>query len=99
MRQDLKNCKTVVDDTVNMATEGVQRYKEEEQHAMSQMEGRHNRQETLSAELNAALQDRVDELVEMVNKLHAPSIPIEEVDDVRDEIPLGVFQTPKETPM
>ena len=57
------DCKKIVDDTVSMATEGVRRFKEEEQHAMSEMEARHKRQETLSAELNEALQDRVDELV------------------------------------
>ena len=92
------DCKKVVDDTVNMATEGINRYKEEEQNAMSQMKARHERQETLSAELNAALQDRVDELVEKVNKLSAPRLNIEELDDEQDAIPLEVFQTPKGNP-
>ena len=78
-----------------MATEGINRYKEEEQNAMSQMKARHERQENLSAELNAALQDRVDELVETENKINAPRLNIVELDDEQDAIPIEFFQTPK----
>ena len=89
------DCEKVVDETVNFATEGVQRYKEEEQFAMSEMEARHQRQEALSAELNAELQDRIDELVEKVNKLSIPELRIDEVHSDQEEIHLEVFQTPK----
>ena len=92
------DCKKVVDDTVSMAAEGIKEFKEEEQHAMSEMKAKHERQETLSAELNAALQDRVDELVEKVNKLSTPRLDIEELNDEQEAIPLEVFQTPKGNP-
>ena len=49
------DCKKVVDDTANFAAEGVQRYKEEEQLAMAEMEARHKRQERLSAELKCRI--------------------------------------------
>ena len=46
---------------------------------------------------NAELQDRIDELVEKVNKLSVPGIRIEEVASDQEEIPLEMFQRPKAT--
>ena len=62
---------------------------------MSEIEARHQRQETLSAELNAGLQDRIDELVEKVNKLSTPELRIDEVHSDHEEVPMEVLQTPK----
>ena len=50
--------------------------------------------EDQAAELNAQLQDRVDELMEKLSKYSAPMLNIEELGQGEDGIPFEVFAKP-----
>jgi hypothetical protein len=54
-----------------------------------------NRQEEQAAELNFQLQERVDELMEKLNKYSAPEFKIEEVDEGPGDVQLEMLATPK----
>ena len=53
------------------------------------------RQEDQAAEFNAQLQDRVDELMERLNKYSAPMLNIEELGQDEDGVPVKVYATPR----
>ena len=55
-------CKKVVDDTITFAQTGMEGFRNEESAAMTELREECRRQEDQAAELNAQLQDRVDEL-------------------------------------
>ena len=54
-----------------------------------------NKQEEQAAEHNFQFQERVDELVEKLNKQNAPTLRIEELDQGAGDILIEVFATPK----
>ena len=70
-------------------------FKKEEQAVINEMREECNKREEQAAELNFQLQERVDELVEKLNKQNAPTLRIEELDQGTGDTPLEVFATPK----
>ena len=62
---------------------------------MTELKEECRRQEDQAAELNAQLQDRVDELMEKLNKYYAPMLNIEEFGQDEDGVPVEVFATPR----
>ena len=80
MRTSLETeCKKVVDDTINFAQAGIENIKSEENAVMTELREECRRQENQAAELNAQLQDRVDELMEKLNKYSAPMLNLDEI--------------------
>ena len=88
-------CKKVVDDTITVAQTGMEGFRNEESAAMTELREECRRQENQAAELNAQLQDRVDELLEKLNKYSAPMLNIEELGQDEDGIPVEVYATPR----
>ena len=88
-------CRRVVDDTVSFAQTGMEGFKKEESAAMTELREECKQQENRAAELNAQLQDRVDELMEKLNKYSAPVFQVEEVGKDEEGIPVEVYATPR----
>ena len=89
------DCKKIVDETVEYARQGMEGYKHEEQAVIKEMREECNRQEEQAAELNFQPQERVNELMEKLNKYKAPDFKIEELEDGPGDIQLEMFATPK----
>ena len=88
-------CKKVVDDTISYAQSGMEGFRREESVAMTELREECKRQENQAAELNAQLQDRVDELMEKLNKYSAPMLNIEELGQEEEGIPAEAYPTPR----
>ena len=88
-------CKKVVDDTISYAQTGTEGFRKEESAAMTELREECKRQESQAAELNAQLQDRVDELREKLNKYSAPMLNIEDLDHDEEGGPVEVDATPR----
>ena len=88
-------CKKVVDDTISFAKSGMEGFRKEESAAMTELREECKKQENRAAELNAQLQDRVDELMEKLNKYSAPVFHVEEVGQDEEGIPVEVYATPR----
>ena len=71
-------CKRAVDDTITFAQKSMEGFRNEEHAAMTELKEECRRQEDQAAELNAQLQDRVDELMEKLSKYSAPMLNIDE---------------------
>ena len=84
-----------VDDTITFAQTGMEGFRNEESAAMTELREECRRQEDQAAELNAQLQDRVDDLMEKLNKYSAPMLSIEELGQDEDGIPVEVYATPR----
>ena len=69
-------CKKVVDDAITFAQTGMEGFRNEEPAAMTELREERRSQEDQAAELNAQVQDRVDELMEKFNKYSAPMLNI-----------------------
>jgi low affinity Fe/Cu permease len=65
-------------------------FKKEEQAVINEMREECNKREEQAAELNFQLQERVDELVEKLNKQNAPTLRIEELDQGTGDTPRSV---------
>ena len=63
--------------------------------AMTELREECKRQESQAAELNAQLQDRVDELMEKLNKHSAPVLNIEDLGQDEEGGPVEVYATPR----
>ena len=68
-------------------------FRNEESAAMTELREECRRQEDHAAELNAQLQDRVDELMEKLNKYPAPML--KELGQDEDGNPVEVYATPR----
>ena len=96
LRTDLEaDCKRIVGETIDYARRGMEEFKNEEHSVIQEMRDECDRQELKAAELNFQLQDRVDELVEKLNKYSAPKLRIEELDQGPGDVQFGMFATPK----
>ena len=96
LRTDLEaDCKRIVGETIDYARQGMEEFKNEEHSVIQEMRDECDRQEMKAAELNFQLQDRVDELVEKLNKYSAPKLRIEELDQGPGDVQFGMFATPK----
>ena len=62
---------------------------------MTELREECKRRENQAAELNAQLQDKVDELMEKLNKYSAPMLNIEELGQEEEGIPVEVYATPR----
>ena len=82
------DCKRIVDETVDYARKGMEEFKHEEHSMVKEMREECNRQEAKAADLNFQLQERVDELMEQLNKYSAPEIKIQEADESQDGVQL-----------
>ena len=96
LRTNLKtDCKRIVDETVDYARQGMEEFKNEEQAVIKEMREECHRQEEQAADLNCQLQERVDELMEKLNKYSAPNFKIEELEEGPGDVQLEMFATPK----
>eukprot|EP00435_Cladocopium_sp_Y103_P042804 s1649_g11.t3 len=91
------DCKRIVDDTVRHAQSGMERYKNEEHHAVEEMKEEYDSYAKDSADVNERLQQQVDDLLEEINKLRAPMLNLEEPEK-RDKGPrIEEVTTPRAT--
>jgi len=88
------DCKRIVDDTIDYARKGMEEFKHEEHSVIQELREEYDRQEMKAAELNFQLQERVDQLMEQLNKYSAPEIKIQVVDESQAGAQLE-FATPK----
>ena len=96
LRTSLKTeCKKVVGDTISFAQAGMEGFRTEESTAMTELREECKRQESQAAEFNAQLQDRVDELMEKLNKYSAPMLNIEELGQDEEGGPVEVYAMPR----
>jgi len=89
------DCKRIVDETVDYARQGMEEFKNEEQAVIKEMREECHRQEEQAADLNCQLQERVDELMEKLNKYSAPNFKIEELAKGPGDVQLEMLATPK----
>ena len=87
------NCKRIVGETIDYARKGMEEFKSEEHSVIQEMRDECDRQEMKAAELNFQLQERVDELMEKLNKYSALEIRIEELDQGPGHVGLEMFAT------
>ena len=82
-------------DTISFAQTGMEGFRKEESAAMTELRKECKRQESQAAELNAQLQDGVDELMEKLNKYSAPMLSIEDLGQDEEGGPVEVYATPR----
>ena len=79
----------------SLAQTGMEGFRNEESAAMTELREECRRQENQAAELNAQLQDMVDEPMETLNKYSARMLNIEEFGRDEGGIPVEVYATPR----